>query len=44
MLLSCDQLVNQSICTSQDHPGFFGRGAEDCEEGVEDPEDQGQVS
>uniref|UniRef100_A0A0A9DM63 60S ribosomal protein L34 n=1 Tax=Arundo donax TaxID=35708 RepID=A0A0A9DM63_ARUDO len=22
---------------------FFGRGAEDCEEGVEDPKDQGQV-
>jgi hypothetical protein len=28
--------------TGQDHSGIFGRGAEDCEEGVEDPKDQGQ--
>jgi hypothetical protein len=26
----------------QNHPGVFGRGAEDCEEGAEDPEDQGK--
>lgn len=26
----------------EDHSGIFGWGAEDCEEGAQDPEDQGQ--
>jgi hypothetical protein len=26
----------------QDHPCFLGRGAEDCEEGLENTENQGQ--
>lgn len=34
--------VELSHLTGQDHSGIFGRGAEDCEEGVEDPKDQGQ--
>lgn len=42
----CDLMVWSKFLTSlilQDYPSFLSWGAEDCEEGLEDPEDQGKA-
>lgn len=38
----CIVVLLAATVTLQDHPCFLGRGAEDCQEGPENTENQGQ--